>query len=98
MTSMIGKKEAGMPFGIEVNLKRPSLHIQSDVSAKVWLSLSSDSCAPMKLKFDRAGHNHYDGLFSYCFKLPSGEELWIEFSDELTTAKRLEILREFMEW
>lgn len=98
MAHELSEEDAGIIFGTEVTLSRPVLKINSEVQAKVWLSLSGERCAHIKLKFDRAGYNHYDGLYSYCFKLPSGEELWIEFADELCTSQRLDILKGFMKW
>ena len=98
MANVLSEAEAGIDFGTEVTLVRPALEIKREPGTKVWLSLSGDRCAPIKLKFDRAGYNHYDCVYAYCFKLPSGEELWLEFSDELTTLKRIEILRIIMEW
>jgi len=93
---LLDEDRCGLAFGTEVVLCRPIVKTKFD--QKVWFSLSGAKCVPIKLKFDRAGHNHYDGLYAYCFKLPSGEELWIEFTEELTTNQRLEILREFMSW
>ncbi|MDZ4786692.1 MAG: hypothetical protein SGJ02_11520 [bacterium] len=98
MSHELSEEECGLTFGTEIVLIRPTIKTKSETNSQVWFSLSGERSTPINLKFDRAGYNHLDGLYAYCFKLPSGEELWIEFSDELTTSKRLEILREFMRW
>jgi hypothetical protein len=98
MAAEMHENVAGLPLGTTVTLKRSLCHLKSDASTKVWFSLSGDRCSPITLKFDRVGHNHYDGVTAYCFKLPAGEEFWIEFSDEVTPSAQIEILREMMEW
>jgi hypothetical protein len=85
-------------LGTEIVLMRPVIKADGEADRQVWFSLTGERATPIKLRFDRAGYNHRDAVYAYCFKLPSGEELWIEFSDELTTIQRLEILRGFMRW
>lgn len=95
MASIYTEEEAGLRFGTEVTLIRQKLSING---AEIWLSITGDRTAPITLKFDRAGYNHYDDLDAYCFKLPNGEELWINFFQSSSVAERIKQLREIFVW
>lgn len=98
MAHMLKEDECGLTFGTQVTLKRSMLRLSNPLKADVWLVLSADQTGAIKLKFDRAGYNHYDGLYAYCFKLPSSEEVWIELEDGLTIDQRVSILKDVFDF
>ena len=98
MVAELGEEAAGIPFGTEVTVKRHLFPLPGKHSHKGWLSLSGKDCSPIKLQFAGAQHNHHDELIAYRFSLLSGDEVWIEFSDDLDTSGRIKVLRELMDW
>ena len=95
MTHLLNEQECGITFGTEVQLIRPKIITKN---SEICFSISGNECAEIKLKFNRAGYNHYDEVYSYCFKLPSDEELWIHMPDRLSAEQRIDCLRELMDW
>ena len=98
MAEILTQEECGLLFGTEVSLVRLVVKIDGDLESKVSIGLTGDKNEPIKLKFHRAGHNHWDSVYAYCFKLPSQEEFWVEMSDELSLEQRLKILKNLMKW
>jgi hypothetical protein len=98
MAHLLTAHETGLACGTEVTIVPSKIPLKTPLSPDITISLSGERSAPITLTFDRAGYNHYDEVYAYCFKLPSHEELWIEFPERLTTDERLEILRSFLTW
>ena len=98
MTKILTEEECGLRFGTEVDFARLLVKGGGDPVSDVSINITGDKCAPLKLRFDRAGYNHWDDLYSYCFKLPSNEEFWVEMSGELSSEQRVKLLRNLMTW
>ena len=95
MARELSETEAGLPFGTEVTVV-PSKFSGTD--SALSLLLTGPRCSALTLRFSRAGHNHYEELYAYCFTFLSGEELWIELPDAMSVEERLASLKAVVTW
>lgn len=99
MSKLLNEVESGLKFGTVVKPKRAiAVQAEGDRNYNTWIKITGAGSANASLTFERAGHNHHDELYAYCFKLTSGEEAWFEFPDTTKTEERVQQLKNFLDW
>jgi len=98
VSALLTEEQCGLKVGSEFKFKRHPIDKVHSHDSEAWFFITGNNCAPIIFQFDRAAHNTHDGLYAYCFKSPSGEEFWVEFSENIELEVRLEKLRSLFSW
>jgi len=98
VSTLLTEEQCGLKIGSEFKLKRQPIDKAPSSDSEAWFFITGNNCAPIIFQFDRAAYNTYEGLFAYCFKLPSGEEFWVEFSEDIGLEVRIQKLQSLFSW
>jgi len=98
VATFLTEEQCGLKSGSELKLKRQPIDNVLTREPEAWFFITGNNCAPILFQFDRAAHNTHDGMYAYCFKSPSGEEFWVEFSENMRLEVRIQKLQKLFSW
>ncbi len=98
MAALLTEEQCGLKIGSEFKLKRQPIGKVPLHESVASFFITGNKCAPIIFQFDRAAHNTHDGLYAYCFKMPAGEEFWVEFSENIGLGVRIQKLQSLFSW